>query len=143
MFIHASLVLFLPQKLISNDVVVCIKRIKIEGCPIRNVGKFSLQLIPKIKTLDDVSFVLILQTMNSNSLIANHIILKKHKIFVFKLMSEFKVEKVKDFVIHHSHLILIFLKNAKELIPYQHKCPFFQIVDKRSRLFLNLFETFF
>ena len=143
MFIHTNLVLIFTQKLINNNVVVCVKTIKIEGRPIRNVDKFFLRLIQKIKTLDHVNFVFILQTMNANSLVAYHIFLSKHKVITFKLMSEFGVEKMKDIVIHHSHLILIFLKNEKELLSYEHICPFFRTVDKLPEPFSDLFETFF
>ena len=113
MFIHTNLVLIFAQKLINKTVAVCVKTIKIEGHPIRNVGKFFLQLIQKIKILDHINFALMLQTMNANSLVAFHIVLSKHKIIAFKFISEFGVEKIKNIVICHSHLILFFLKMRK------------------------------
>lgn len=77
--------------------------------------------------------------MNTNSLLTNNTFLVKNNIVIIKLISEFRIEKVKNLIIRHDYYLP---KKSDNESFFQRKYLFFLCVYKHQQLFSLFLQHF-
>ena len=100
-----DLIFIFIDKLINNNIVSSIKAVEIKRSTIRNIGKFFLQFVMKIKTFDNINFFFFIQKMNTNLLLTNYIFLGTKNIVIIKRISKLRIEKAENLIIRHDYYL--------------------------------------
>ena len=135
-----DLIFIFIDKLINNNIVSSIKAVEIKRSTIRNIGKFFLQFVMKIKTFDNINFFFFIQKMNTNLLLTNYIFLGTKNIVIIKHISKLRIEKAKNLIIRHDYYLP---KNKIVQVFFQQKYIFFPCLGKHQQAFFFLSGTFF
>ena len=100
-----DLIFIFIDKLININIVSSIKAVEIKRNAIRNIGKFFLQFVMKIKTFDNINFFFFIQKMNTNLLLTNYIFLGTKNIVIIKRISKLRIEKAENLIIRHDYYL--------------------------------------